>query len=476
MIREELDNRDYTFTDSHFIGSVTLRNTIVANGSTIMLMDENRLLSANQINRPMRPTDSPSRWHKHKKTIIVCIASVIVVGVVAGSYVYYKQTGHPPGQREAKTSTAEQEGKNYSNGKCSGNEVKKLTHLPLDAENITNVLPYGGVVGAHIMPISHAYIWPGKQGDPRDKYNVYAMADSTLYSISSRSINVDSNRPKQAEYQLGFSVSCVEFYYYDLMTSLTPELQKALDSHPAQDPRGNSVGVNIPVKAGQLLGKIGSQTLDYAVWDFNKTLTGYVVPEHYDGDKPRTHLVSPFDYVTDDVRQALLSKLVRSVEPLAGKVDYDIDGKLIGGWFQDGTGGYSGTSGNNGSFRYWAGHLAIVPDDIDPTMMLISTGTYISDKEAQFAIAPEANDPKTVGVDTGLVKYDLFQIDHIKADGSPWNRFDPSPGLKGKPSGQSSGCALFQLVETRKLKVEFTPGKVCASTLGFSAAFKTYGR
>lgn len=411
--------------------------------------------------------------------VILELIVVVLVLVVASAIFYRVKTGRLPGPLQkinpSSLSAAEQEGKKYSNGKCIGNEIKQLTHVPIDGEHMTNVLPYGGVVGAHVMPISHGYIWPGDMHTPRDAFNVYAMADSTLYGISSRTINVDKNTPKQAEFGLQFSVSCTEFYYYDLITSLTPDLQKYLDDHPAQQSGGNSVAVSIPVKAGQLVGKIGSQTLDYAVWDFNKTLTGYIAPDHYTGDYPRIHLVNPYDYMADDVKAVFISKLVRSVEPLAGKVDYDIDGKLIGGWFQNGTGSYGGTNGQGG-FRYWAGHLAIVPDYIDPTMMLISVGTFSPDKEGQFAISRDAPDPKTIGVDSGLVKYDLFQIDHTKADGSMWDGFTPVKGLVGKTNGSSQGCALFQLTEARKLKVEFTPGKVCANASGFSSAAKNYER
>jgi len=417
---------------------------------------------------------------KSKKKILIvifCLLIVVAVGVVA-VVIFYNNTGRLPGPFEkinpSSLSKAEQEGKEYSNGTCTGNQVKKLTHAPIDAANITNILPYGGVVGAHVMPISHGYIWPGKQNDPRDKYNVYAMADSTLFGISSRSVNVDSGQPKQAEFQLQFSVSCVEFYYYDLITSLTPDLQKYLDEHPAQQSQGNSVAVSIPIKAGQLVGKIGGQTLDWAVWDFNKTLTGYVMPEHYKEDFPRIHLVSPFDYMTDELKQALLPKLARGAPPVEGKVDYDIDGKLIGGWFLEDSGSYGGHNQGNG--RYWEGHLAIIPDYHDPTFMGVSIGTYSPGKEAQFAISRDAPDPKNIGVESGLVKYDLYQRDHTLGDGGMWDRFTPVKDLKGKTNGPSQGCALFQLIEARKLKVEFTPGRACASSTAFTSAARLYIR
>jgi hypothetical protein len=442
-------------------------------------MDKHEPFAAEEVAEIPKPRPIEDAHKSHKNALVIAAGLIIVTAAAATALLVFRhQTGRLPGLLEklnpAPLSKAEQEGKKYANGACSGTEIKKLTHVPIDAADITNILPYGGVVGAHIMPISHGYIWPGKQTDPRDKYNVYAMADSTIFSISSRSINVDSGKPKQAEYQLHFSVSCVEFYYFDLVTSLTPELQKYLDEHPSQQSGGNSVSVKIPVKAGQLLGKIGAQTLDYAVWDFNKTLTGYVVPAHYQEDFPRIHLVSPFNYMTDEVKQALLPKAVRSVEPVEGKVDYDIDGKLIGGWFQDGTGGYGG--GSRGHERYWEGHLSIAPGELDPTLMLISIGTYSSGKEAQFAIPRTAADPKTVGVETGLVKYDLHQIDYTLANGGQWDRFSPVKGLKGKTNGPSQGCALFQLTEARKLKAQFTPGKPCAGVAGFTSTAKIYGR
>lgn len=363
------------------------------------------------------------------------------------------------------TNQAVADGKQYSANHCQGEQIKKLTTPPIDPENMTYVEPYGLMVSAHVMPVSHGYIWPGMPGGSRDQFNVYAMADSTLYGIGSRSINVDTGQPKQTEYSLQFSVSCVEFYYYDLMTSLTPELQKIFDEHPGQS-------VNIPVKAGQLLGKIGGQTLDYAVWDFNKTLTGYIQPAHYDGDAPRMHLVDPLEYETDELKQIMLAKYLRSAEPISGKVDYDIDGTLFGGWFQAGTGFYSGTDPN----RYWAGHLAIAPEYIDPTMTVISMGTFDS-RERQLSISRSAPDPRTVGIDAGVVTYDLFTWVYIDAAGQFWDHSSLVKGLTTVNTlNLSQGCAVFQLVEKRKLKAEFFPSISCSEVSGFSSAAKTYIR
>lgn len=417
-----------------------------------------------------------NEWGFHH--ILLLLVPVIITAIgFAGWRIYDKSKNDSSSDSFLSKPTnniaeAEKQGKKYSNNTCKGTEVKKLNHLPIDAANITRVLPYGGVVGAHVMPVSHAYIWPGEFNSPRDKYNVYAMSDSTLFSISSRSINVDTGKAKKTEYQLNFAVSCTEFYYYDLITSLTPDLQKLIDEHPAKEKGGNYVQVNIPIKSGQLVGKIGGQTLDYAVWDFTKNLTGIVVPEHYERDFPRIHLVSPYDYVTDEVKQVLLSKSLRTADPIAGKVDYDIDGKLIGGWFEENTKYYEGLNMS----RYWAGHLAIIPNELDPTFMEVSTGTWGSNKEAQLGISRDAIDPRTVGVETGMVKYDLFNVDFTRADGSHWNRMAFAQNVKAVTGGPVQGCTVFQLTETRKLKAEFFPAKACSGVSGFTSKAKIYTR
>src|SRR5260370_1170180 len=82
-----------------------------------------------------------------------------------------------------------------------------------------------------------------------------------LILLASRSVNVETGQAKHAEYQLFFSVSCTEFYYYDLVTSLTPTLERVLADHPTKQTQVKSVaGLNIPVKAGELIGRIGGQT------------------------------------------------------------------------------------------------------------------------------------------------------------------------------------------------------------------------
>ena len=93
-------------------------------------------------------------------------------------------------------------------------------------------------------------------------------------------------------------------------------------------------------------------------------------------------MVDFFDNTKEPLKSQLLAFDLRDASPRFGKIDYDIDGKLIGTWFKEGTGGYGG--GKQGGEGYWAGHLSIVPDGNDPGWTDISFGDYQGQAQ-QFA-------------------------------------------------------------------------------------------
>ena len=273
-----------------------------------------------------------------------------------------------------------QAGKQLSNNSCEGDAKPKLSVLPMKYEDFAFIIPYGMTAGGHVTPIDHQYFPPTVFRSPRDTYEVRAMADARLVDIGERTTD------KGTEYRLIFAMSCKLFYYYDLVTSLTPELKQAYVQRR----------VNIPIKAGQVIGRIGGQTLDFAVWDMDMRLTGFVVPEHYDAEMWKIHTVDPLIYYTEDLKKEALSKYIRTAEPVSGKIDYDIDGMLVGNWFVEGSGGYI-PQDKQGGGEYWKGHLSLAYDHYDPTSIVVSIGDY-GGEAMQFGVRGNAPDPATVDV------------------------------------------------------------------------------
>ncbi len=361
-------------------------------------------------------------------------------------------------------SAAQKAGKELSNNKCSGTGPGTLTHSPMDAEDFSIIIPYGLTAGGHVTPIDHQYFSPKDYKSARDSYEVYAMADSRLVDIGPRTTD------RGTEYRMVFSMTCTFLYYYDLVTSLAPDIKAEYD-RTFHDGRAR---IDIPVKAGQLIGRIGGQTLDFAVWDTEKPLTGFINPAHYGAEIWKRYTADPLDYYAPDLKALALSRYVRTAEPISGKIDYDVDGKLIGNWFQVGTNGYNGIVGE-GNGAYWAGHFSVAPDLYDPKGFIISIGDF-GGEAMQFAAKGNAPKPETVSMETGLVKYDLVQWSYKKRDGAFWDRMTLTKDPEFVPQTNSSGCALVQMLENRLLKMETFPGKICASVSGFSSNAKTFER
>src|SRR3989344_9501203 len=210
------------------------------------------------------------------------ILLILIILVVLGGIFVFGKGNHKIEKNINGTlstnSNAVEIGKKFSNGNCVGSGKKLMTTSPMKPEDVQMILPYGTMVGAHVIPTSHQYLEPWDRNLGRDKYEVRAAMDATLYSISRRAQNVESGQIRPEEFQLWFAITCTHFYYYDLITSLSPELQRIFDQEKRQD---DYAYVNIQVKAGQVVGKIGAQTLDYGVWDTElPPAAGILVPEH----------------------------------------------------------------------------------------------------------------------------------------------------------------------------------------------------
>ena len=344
---------------------------------------------------------------------------------------------------------------------------------PMDPKDVGVILPYGGMVGAHVTPIDHMYFAPFVFNSPRDTYEVRAMADGLITTISERTQNVtdiNNGTPKEAEYQMKFWYTCDFASYYDLITSLSPRLKAEFD---AKKQNGGYANVQIKVKGGEVVGRIGGQTLDFAVYDYTKILPGFIVPEHYLAESWKLHVVDPFQYFKEPLRSQLLALNPRQVEPREGKLDYDIDGKLVGTWFREGNNGFGDTGGRNPA--PWRAHLSIVYDSLDPEMIIVSIGDYAGQPE-QFAVKGNAPDPAKVGQGE-KIKYELVQVDHYRTStNQSWDRMRPYNDVKGRPGAYAKGTVLVQLIAPRKFKFEAFPNKTLSEVTDFTNSARIYER
>jgi len=418
-----------------------------------------------------------------KRYLLIGAIVIVGLGVIGGGIILHRKSQRLQVVTDTGSSTASTSGdpknntfsQSLSRGKCQSSGTVEFSHLPMNIDDIGNVLPYGTMVGAHVIPTSHGYISPTDFQGPRDQYPVFAIADSTLVQVSHRGQAIGDNQDpnhKTDEYQLWFEHSCTFYSYYDLLTSLSSDLLTAIGGPLSGF---DSKAVRIPIKAGQEVGRVGGQTVDFGVWNFEKTPDFFANAASYEPDRP--YLDDMFKYFAPDLKAELLTKAARKAEPQTGKVNYDIAGKLVGGWFQEGTGGFQGPPGiQQGTGRYWDGHLAIAYDYIDPTSVKISVGNWPGGA-TQFAVKGNAPDPATIDIASGVVKYELTPGGYINGDtGAQWMIGSPIPNPKFTSNGSVQGVVLFQLTAADKLKVEFFPGKTAAQVTDFTPSALNYTR
>ena len=282
---------------------------------------------------------------------------------------------------------------------CSSDAVT-LTTSPLDPEMISFIEPMGKMsfISGHVTPTDHMYFKSATFRDPHSPihYDVRAPADGQITKIG--------RFPGENEdYRIIIWHSCTISTIYIHLNGLAPEIREVTeDIAPGSRWRLVDSDTPISVEAGQVIGTAGG-SLDFSAHDTEEWLS-FVVPEHYFGEEWKIYTVDPFDYFTEPVRSQLLEQNVRKVEPFGGRIDYDIGGRLVGNWFYDG-GDYS-TPG-----RY--GHLSIVYDYIDPTLIRISfphegiTEEDCRECQGVYGVAGNEPDPADVTVARGSVKYEL---------------------------------------------------------------------
>jgi len=338
---------------------------------------------------------------------------------------------------------------------CEGSGPVTFTVSPMKTEDLDYIDPMGMMIGGHVTPIDHQYYyakgWTPKPAKLEDLKEIHTPAAGVIRDV--QRMPTEFKTSEIGDYRIIIDHSCTFYSIYIHLNLLSPKLQAMIDN------RGTKA---IKVEAGEVIGK--ARSFDFSVHNEEIRLKGFVVPAHYVGEGWKIHTVDPFDYFAEPLRSTLLEKDLRTALPRGGKIDYDVDGKLIGNWFMKDTGGYSGK--NHGEYGYWKTHLAFAPNALEPTQMIASLGNFNGEAK-QFGIKGNGPDPALVGVKNGLVKYELVSYYYVDSQGKPLENGIFKVGAKVKNEDMIEGTLLIELLDARTLKAEVFPGKSKGQVAGF---------
>ncbi len=341
-------------------------------------------------------------------------------------------------------------------------ESAVFDHPPVDLDAVELLVPFGLVSGSHVTPVDHQYFQNFLE--PDRAIDVYSPGAGRVVSIQHFGAPVSENSEGLVnDFRLVIEHTCTISSIFIHVDELIPRLA-------ANDPGiGNHAGVDVDVGAGELIGTF-TENVDYNVVDLDFTVDGLIDPTSYQQEPWKIHVPDTFDYFAPEIRERLEALSLRTAEPRAGRFAYDINGRLSGNWFLEGTNGYGGANPD----RYWAGHLSFAYNHLDPSMIVVSIGTF-DGRSRQFAVLGNDPDPTEVSAETGLVVYDLVDWNYFAA-GEHWDRRSHATGIEAVPSDIVHGAIAVQLIGDRTLLVEVFPGATSVDVSAFGPDASTYTR
>lgn len=391
----------------------------------------------------------------HGVIFIIIIAVAGLIGLVAWRVITTMQNN------------TQNFGTDYSQD-CQDRDVA-FTSPPMRMQDIGYIRPLGAMLDGHVTPTDHVYVTPVNPNVADNTYPVLMPADGKVVEVGRMPDQYIGDRQgvqlPQEDHRIVMSFSCRYYAIYIHVHKLADAVKAQLGELKPNENRT----ISVDLKAGDTVGYIGGSSFDWTPVDTQTTLAGFISPELYSREAWKVHTVSPFDLYTGELKTQLEAKSLRAVAPIGGKIDYDQPGKLIGNWFRQGTNGYAGSNQE----RYWDGHLAVVPDYINPSYTIVSIGNWAGSAK-QFVVKGAA-DPAAVG-EGALVKYELAQFSYVGANGQPSQNTGAKDQRPMPINNTVEGTLLLQVQAGEKLKIEKFPGKTASQVNGFTAAAETYER
>jgi len=392
-----------------------------------------------------------------EKTIFVIVFLAVVF--LLGFFLFSNNTSEIEvndfnnGDEEIEENSLVEQKKSNTRKGCEGTKTK-FDYSPVNLEKTLLFLPLGTMIDDHVTPTDHHYF----QNFDNVGYNI------EIYSPGKGIITSIGHMPgaeNGEDYRVVIEHTCTVSSIFIHLGTFAEKFKKY-----APDNNGYS-NDKIPVEAGELLGYYETN-VDYNVVDTEFTLGGFVTPENYEGEPWKIHVPNTYDYFNEPVRSQIIEKSVRTAEPISGKIDYDLDGKLVGNWIKE---SYSATESRNRELN----SIAFAYDYIVPERIVISMGDYKGEPR-QSGIKANSPDPATIKVSDGLIKFELVDYDYITTDGKSWDRRSLAKNLKTTSNDLVNSVVLVQMIEDRKIKFEAFPGKTSLQVSGFTDSAIIYIR
>ncbi|HLD25962.1 MAG TPA: hypothetical protein VJC05_02900 [Candidatus Andersenbacteria bacterium] len=405
-----------------------------------------------------------------KHSLLVAVLMIASVAAVAGAISVSRQLGRPTG-----TGTFSSPSHGLFGQQCEGKKVGKLDTFPIDPDAIELIVPMGRVQDSHVTPTDHQYIIPkGATGtslvtsNPK-MYQIKAPADGYIINIELFKEPVEQayrGGEYADNYLVIFEHSCNWYTRLIHIDTLSDNVLAGFEFENPHDPHPFAQ-TRIAVKEGEVIGTVGPHSFDFQIMDVTNQNKNIVSPDNIDHFSSYT--VDTFDYVTNALKEKLLSKNLRRKPPLGGKIGYDVPGTLAGNWFKVGR-------NKNQREEYWTNNLSIVYDHLDDSQIRISLGDYNGFSQA-YGVRGNAPDPTEVTKNSGPVSYELLLFEYVDQRGQRWDQIHFVPNLTAKNIDEARGVVLLELQNDDTLKVEVFPQATSTQQVsGFTARAVTYER
>jgi hypothetical protein len=290
---------------------------------------------------------------------------------------------------------------------------------------------------------------------------LYAPGDILIRRISS----VEYLNKGESDFSINFS-SCEEFFgYFHHIPSLSNKLEQAFNQAEGECSEENIAGnrmkncdkrLNIKLEAGEEIGTVGGRSFNFDIGTIDLRVEPSEAARYDARFEDIGYVVCPLDYFSNDIKEALYSKLgdsngidKRTIEPICGTPHQDLSGTAQGVWYLQ----------DSSNLDKEVDHIALVHDNIDPRIPVFSIGTSLE----EFGI--ESNIYRFEPKSTGLVDRDF---DDVKADGNIYC-YDFNEG-----GGENSFSVLLKLDSDKILNIGKGQERSCGNGPWLFEEYVTY--